>query len=231
MATVIVWENNMSGRNGTRRTWAGHASLCLTDQWDGGAANRLDHYVSWWPDVEKFGVRQGAPKLDIVEDIKREGYAPDWIIRLPEDRIDLPKMKTAWQHERGQALGGGLRDQEYRFITRNCATIVARVMMAGGLMPHRRPQVWSPVRVKEFAEQVGGTRMTWDELKVEMRACGLKDYNRTNGQGEIIDFARDAAFSGSQAIPKFDRGRRAGVCFNSAGEAVLRVQPLDIYEN
>ena len=91
---------------------------------------RTQNYVSWWPDesIGMGGVIPGAKVLGSTctfkEDIKSENRPPDISYQL--SHLDVPAMIQCWNSIR-QKQGG-----HYRLLRKNCSTIVARVLRAGG---------------------------------------------------------------------------------------------------
>jgi hypothetical protein len=113
-ATVYIWypaDENV-----------GHASMHI------GAHKEMDDrmwYVSWWPEgganlIEK----KDAQPNDYNGDIEQEGGRAH--VRYELYNLDVTAMKVEWDTIRTKASA------HYQFLTKNCSTIVARVMRAGG---------------------------------------------------------------------------------------------------
>ncbi len=215
MSTVIIWENNMlpGGRSkcaeGKTRKWPGHSCMNIGDVWLPFGGDNVDNYVSWWPGGKREtgtkarmeGAKGGgvtakaSPKTNFCLDVMAERYLPDHIIRLPSDPGKVTKMQAAWNEIRGKD------DAHYRFLYKNCSTIVARVLRAGGFSASLwsdHSLVWTPNKVKKFADGAGGTRLTWAALLAELKGVGVTE---TDLGG--IRQARDRRFCTSGAPCKF----------------------------
>lgn len=186
MTTVFVWQNRFTGSG---HTWTGHASMNITDTYidnrplelKEGTTNTMqpnsesvgltqgtiDH-VSFWPgsggnfaDGWKPGIKFAAKtKPSLFADVALETYAPDHVIRIKG--LNILKMGSKWQSIRNK------QDANYRFLRKNCSTIVARVL--GAAVPwHSRPHhlVWTPCDVRDFAFKYGEA-ITWDAFLTEM---------------------------------------------------------------
>lgn len=221
MSTVIIWENNMlsGGRSkcadGKTRKWPGHASMNIGDVWQRLGEDNTDNYVSWWPGgkrdtsksaqagaaITKQGVTaNGVAKHNLCLDIIKEGYLPDHIIRLDVTEGQIRNMQAKWNEIRHK------EGANYRFVVKNCSTIVARVLRAGNLTVggatgwwRNHSMIWTPNKIKEMADGAGGNRMTWAALWAELQRSGI---DITSDLG-MVSKARDKRFCSCGAPCKF----------------------------
>ncbi len=187
--TVFIWNNHMYGSH----RYPGHASMSIDGQWQAGA----NTYVSWWPDSQKDGFLDLArPKLEFFADLKEEGYAPDHIIRI--DGLRLDAMTAKWNERRNK------QNAHYRFLKKNCSTVVSAVLKAGGLRGStmaRNNLVWTPLKVRDLAMDMGGRTISWDALLGEF----VRDGYMNNADRVVLTnlFRRDEKHgknsSGNQA--------------------------------
>ena len=154
--TVIIWNNHMYGSH----AYPGHASMSIDSAWSASSGS----YVSWWPGKTKdSGGKLAKPTLEFFADLKEEGYAPDHIIRI--DGLLTDKMQSKWSQKKSKA------GAHYKFFAKNCSTLVAGVLMdggSGGKWWTRNQLVWTPLKVRDLALEMGGTKMSWDALLGEM---------------------------------------------------------------
>lgn len=80
-----------------------------------------DNYVSWWP-----GDGRARPKLGLYADVNAERSEPLAVYDLYG--LDLVKMRQRWKEIRGKP---GAR---YSMVRKNCADIVHRVLISGGVL-------------------------------------------------------------------------------------------------
>lgn len=201
MATVFVWQNNFISTTGAH-TWTGHSSLSINDIYidtrplvqddndaskmvvDGNSGDLIqgaDDFVSFWPgsmtdagsknaqtfnDGWKFGCKfMAKSKPTIFADLALEGYAPDHIIRI--NGLSISKMRAEWRSIRGK------QNASYKFLRKNCSTIVARVLSAATpwyKTPHHI--LWTPCDIRDFAFKLG-TVMTWSDFIDELQQNGF----------------------------------------------------------
>jgi len=163
MATVFIWNNNKIGGG---HDVTGHAAMNITDIWVDSASDNGKNYVSWWPSDNKKevfghgkGVKFGVEAANFLEDIKdEEGYAPDHVIRIDNKSLDTQAMLSKWSEIRNKEKA------HYRFYRKNCSTIVARVLRDGtksGSGWYRHSTLWTPLKAKRFALDIGGQELDW----------------------------------------------------------------------
>jgi hypothetical protein len=203
MSTIIVWANNMLT---TGHGWPGHAAVNI------GAftppAAGIQNYVSWWPGggedladqgKKKAGAELADPEPNIVADIALETYLPDYIIRLNETWGQRNAMQARWNEIRGKQRG------HYKFLRKNCSTITARILRAGGFTAgaiaglwYDHSSIWTPLKVKDFALQAGGRWMSWTDLLEELNEVNITpaDLVAASGsrRGQPVTQARDQRF-------------------------------------
>jgi hypothetical protein len=151
MSVVFAWSPD-------DENW-GHASLFL-GTFNPGITD-MRYYVSWWPG--KGRVTNGANALSALpgwkhkkslntlnQDIACEGRKPDLFVNLNE--LDVNAMKDAWEAIASKPHA------HWRLLHKNCATIVARVLRAGGADRYTNfaesISVWTPSRAIKFAEAI-----------------------------------------------------------------------------
>ncbi|MFJ7797218.1 hypothetical protein [Pseudomonas sp. NPDC096950] len=86
------------------------------------------NYISWWPDgggtpINKL--KQGR-KFFLEEDVKAEGAKPHVVYIL--HGLNLQAMRSAWLKIRSKP------DAHYQMLRKSCATVVLRVLKAGGAL-------------------------------------------------------------------------------------------------
>jgi hypothetical protein len=211
MATILIWNNNNHSLGGGHDV-TGHSAMNITDNWVEGASDNGRNYVSWWPGEQKKellghskGRKFGVEASNFLEDIKDEGgYAPDHIIRVDNKSIDTNAMLAKWSEIRNK------ENAHYRYLRKNCSTIVARVMRTGtksGSGWYRHSTIWTPLKVKRFALDIGGKELDWLSFTEEIStfvsgpeaACLRMLKRRSSSHG----------FSGG-AKPRFSGGKDSG---------------------
>ncbi len=202
MATVVIWNNNIvSAKFGMGHDTIGHAAMNITDTWVTYGTNNDIDYVSWWPDESNGGMASDS----FLDDIKdEEGYAPDHVIRIARNALDLPVMLAAWQSIRTK------NGANYKFYKKNCSTIVARVIRAGtkkGSLAKRHSALWTPLQVKRLALAVGGEELNWldfvDELTGSVKDTSIAQLRFLKRRSSRHGF--DGA-----APPRFMNGKNTG---------------------
>jgi hypothetical protein len=148
MSTVFIW---LPGKDSV----FGHASLAIGPF----VPNTIDpkNYVSWWPSGSGASVLSMLPGVkhrmsvnNWSQDLKDEGRMPDTFVYL--DELDIDKMKAEWWSIMTKPHA------HYRLARKNCATIVARVLIAGGAEKYSQYanliHVWRPKDVLMFAYSI-----------------------------------------------------------------------------
>jgi hypothetical protein len=155
---------------------------------DGSSAalvNGTDDFVSFWPgafdsrgpkDVNNFndGWKMGVTfmamsKPSIFADVALETYAPDHVVRITT--LDVLKMTAKWRHIRSKD------GAHYKFLRKNCSTIVAHVMQAGSPWYNNdHYMIWTPTNVRDYALKLG-TSMLWSDFidELENKLFGTKE--------------------------------------------------------
>ncbi len=208
MATVFIWNNN-NNFIGFGHQVTGHASINITDTWSEIGVDNTANYVSWWPQGQStFGDIGGhsCPEC-FAKDLENEnGYAPDHVIRIDEDRLRIDHMQAKWEEIRQNV------NSNYSFYKKNCSKIAARVLIKGAVdraMKLQMSPVWTPLQVKRLAYKMGGVDMVWDyflnELKLNsglhpMALHPLK-YAKRRSSRHGFEFS---------APPRFDHGQDTG---------------------
>lgn len=147
----------------------GHCSLHLghhrekdDDEW----------YVSWWPHKStRLATRKGVTST-FAEDKDTEGGPPH--VKYNVFNLHIGDMKVEWDAVKGKA------DAHYKLLAKNCATTVARVLMAGGvasllsksqMAKYGTNLYWSPKNVASLCDQLvaGG-----NGKKDKHHSCPLK---------------------------------------------------------
>lgn len=180
-----------------------------------------DSYVSWWPaqegrshrddGTEKY--RRGEGHRNIWIDLLEEGYAPDHIIRIPNNPKSVTRMKTKWLKEKAKNDG----NSSYSLYNKNCSRMAARILHAGfkGRYKHgygvKRGlvSIWSPVEVKRMALNIKGARtMLWDDFVEEIWQT-VPELNSFRQKASLKAFTKRASNRGSSGADsrfKFSRG-------------------------
>lgn len=179
-STVIIWNNNMvSAKLGIGHLTVGHACMNINNQWAKTAdEDNTDNWVSWWPGENSTGPRKGEAKKQFADDLAKEGYVPDHILRLVG--LNEPQMLKEWKamHTKENA--------HYRLHVKNCSTLVARVLRAGTSWTNRNvfrahSVLWTPLQAKRFAINLGGVEVDWPVFLRELAAQGsLSEEKRAN---------------------------------------------------
>ena len=89
------------------------------------------NYVSWWPSIGVTFPRCAAPSklaLDLRKDVQQEQREPDVIYRL--FGLSYEQMVVCWAGIQRKYIQ---QQASYVLTSKNCATIVARVLKAGGI--------------------------------------------------------------------------------------------------
>jgi hypothetical protein len=200
MATVFVWENHFIARHTGDHTWTGHSSMSIDDIFADNRALTNDgevddsstalaqgnsRFVSVWPGSTQLSgpkANSAGPhpfmrdcwkpcidymatcKPSIFADVALEGYAPDHVIRITG--LSVSKMKAKWQSIRLKA------NAHYKFLRKNCSTIVARVLSAATPW-YKTPThvIWSPTDIRDFGMKLG-TTMLWSDFIDELAGTG-----------------------------------------------------------
>jgi hypothetical protein len=116
-----------------------------------------DNYVSWWPDEYSgmTGRQTAAPKLRLYQDISEEDSQPHVVYTVYG--LNVPAMRTKWQQIRGK------EGATYQLVRKSCATIVMRVLDAGGALSKLSlPKslwfgnrlYWTPKRLAQVCNQL-----------------------------------------------------------------------------
>ena len=163
MSIVLIWNNNMVT---TGHSYPGHAALQIGYNW-----GNTESYVSWIPDsmTGPDGGARLAKKHSVLQDLSFEGCAPDHILLMPED-LDVPKMRAEWGKIKGKA------DAHYKFYRKNCSNIASRVLKEGsskGSLVQRHNAIWTPLKVKRLALEMGGKPQEWTWLINELNSCDV----------------------------------------------------------
>lgn len=164
-ATVYIWYPD--GEN------IGHASMHI------GAHQEPDDtgwYVSWWPTNSA-----GLTSIELVapntfnQDFASEGGPPHVIYTLNEfSPTSIADMKVSWDAIRTKPMA------HYRLLPKNCSTIVARVMRAGGAgatlnkvkeLSYAHNSYWTPKNVAQFCNQL---RDAGQATKIKTQGCPTK---------------------------------------------------------
>ena len=123
----------------------------------------------------------------IVEDIIYEGFLPDHVIHLPTTLDQERQMRNEWsliaqyaQYSRTRtSLFSAPKEvtASYREFRKNAATVVSRVLHAGGF--HARKWAvdsnwaWTPADVAKLARKAGGTNITWTAFLSVLNTGGI----------------------------------------------------------
>jgi len=234
MAWVIIWENNMLT---TGRRWMGHAALNLGSNWSNNILDHNSEYVSYVPggaglqdtkgaldrmesaktavgasdakidgkygavgNVKKGVMADGGSNNTFLEDLEFEGYLPDHIIRI--DGLNYPNMRAKWAEINGK------QNRHYKAVQKNCSTIVARILRAGGISASswaKHSSVWTPIKIRKLAHSGGGTDTKWaDFLANQLNPSGITWDMLTNDKGKLLGrtYSRSSIAS-SQADCRF----------------------------
>lgn len=150
----------------------GHASMHIGPDWQSGDTV---NYVSWWPDHTNDtldllpGRKSGGECRSMAQDAKSEGGKPHVSFQLYD--LDVGAMAKEW------ALIKGKNQAHYRLMRKNCATIVARVLRAGGAA------TWA---AKGILPSWDAHRVYWTPKLVAKLCSGICE----NGHGQEFDHKR-----------------------------------------
>jgi hypothetical protein len=98
-----------------------------------------DNYVSWWPDKTTYLVLRvpSNASLGLYNDVELEDSEPHVVYDL--FGLDLPAMRQCWHAIRDKP------EASYHLTRKNCADIVMRVLVAGGVksrLPSAMSAAW-----------------------------------------------------------------------------------------
>jgi hypothetical protein len=159
-ATVLIWNNHMRP---VGNSYCGHAAMIIDSNWKAMASS----YVSWWPESEKDN--SSSPNLSVFADLSEENYAPDHILRISVFNNNAAISKWAEIRNKPKST--------YRFLRKNCSTIVSRVLLAGNTKPLgfgvSNNLIWTPIRVKRLADAMGAERKEWSWLIDQFVSAGV----------------------------------------------------------
>ncbi len=154
-AVILIWNNNLVT---VSHSYTGHASMLIGKDW-----TTSTRFVSWLPSDDS----SKPHKLTIVDDLAYEGYAPDHILLL--DTFDESKAVKEWRDIREKG-------EKYGFYRNNCSNMVSRVLRAGtdkGGVLDRHSLIWTPLKIKRWVLEIGGTKQSWDWLLAETERTRL----------------------------------------------------------
>lgn len=115
MAKLFYWppKTTQGGVN------VGHLSMRLND----------GTYISHWPDSrDKLGIKtsRGMTNFNLEDDIDAEGELYSETVEIPEEKIDVGKIRQWWESIKKQKA-------DYHLLFANCAQMVERALIEGGL--------------------------------------------------------------------------------------------------
>jgi hypothetical protein len=133
-----------------------------------------DNYVSWWPKGQGSPTERclARPQLGLYKDVKAEHCEPHIIYDLYG--LNVGAMKACWRETRGK-LGA-----TYQFMRKNCATIVLKVLEAGGALNKigkldslwfGNRLYWTPKRVAQICDKLRDKDLA---VKDKARHCPAK---------------------------------------------------------
>ena len=137
-------------------------------------ARQNTNYVSWWPEkaAGAFNKINQSRSFFLEEDIEAEQADPHVVYKIRG--LDEQAMSMAWEDIRNKP------DAHYQFLRKNCATVVMRVLKAGGAL-QRLPLVkrgWFShslyVTPKNIAQVCNELRDAGLAQKVKDRYCPSK---------------------------------------------------------
>lgn len=152
-AKVYIWYPNDG--------MVGHASMHIGAQVN---AHGTNWYVSWWPDDGTMAAGGAGPTVTCSAQPRTfaydksddgEGSKPHVIYKLTG--LDIAAMKAEWDGTKNKA------NAHYRFLPKNCSTIVARILRAGGAdkmlsaaarLSYAHNVYWTPKNVAQFCNQL-----------------------------------------------------------------------------
>ncbi|MFJ4346821.1 hypothetical protein [Pseudomonas sp. NPDC089401] len=132
------------------------------------------NYVSWWPEKAAGAfnrIRQGR-NFFLEEDIESEQADPHVVYKIRG--LDELAMNRAWESIRSKP------GAHYQFLRKNCATVVMRILRAGGALQRLPPiqRGWFShslyVTPKNIAQVGNGLRDAGWAQKVKDRYCPSK---------------------------------------------------------
>ncbi|WP_427024287.1 hypothetical protein ACP4J4_17570 [Aureimonas ureilytica] len=172
MTTVLIWNNNEVT---TGHSYPGHASLQIGVNWA-----TADDYVSWVPaeGSPSDGNHRKGRANSILYDLSLEGCAPDHILFMPGG-LNENAMRAEWYKTKGK------EGAHYRFYRKNCSNIASRVLKAGsskGSLIQRHNAIWTPLKVKRLAVQMGGEPRDWAWLIGSLHAVNVL----TDGEHKML---------------------------------------------
>lgn len=240
MAYVMIWNNNMVSSKLARfdrarqHEFPGHAALHITnyfskiwyDYAEGWDLYDDDDYVSWIPSGGDSHRARKRPNEDgethysagmmnesFFADLGYEGYAPDHIIYIPSNPIQVNRMVKK-RNEVVSKPGGA----SYRFNVKNCSDIASRILKAGysgtksvfKSLFYRERIIWTPLEVKRLALHLPkASKVKWgdfiDMLKmggsIDQRTCKhLKAFQRRSSTRGSSDAPARFNFSGGKGL-------------------------------
>lgn len=158
---VIYWRQ----RKGFDSLQSGHASLIIDSEqflagWPNGAMNK-EWYASWLNNNRGTIFKMGSASHSFAEDMDHWGgepLIPGSPLRAPTKWVairglDMPAMKEEWDRIAGK------QGSHWKILDKNCASIVARILKAGGgdhhAAFHKHQLVWWPTDVIRYASTMG----------------------------------------------------------------------------
>jgi hypothetical protein len=116
-----------------------------------------DNYVSWWPAGGGWTTERcrAKPKLGLYKDVQAEHCQPHVVYDLYG--LNVGAMRACWRETRDK-LGA-----TYQYLRKNCATIVLRVLEAGGALNSigkldslwfGNRLYWTPKRVAQICDKL-----------------------------------------------------------------------------
>ena len=221
---VIVWENNTFGHMKVKgHTWPGHASLNIGEEFESlnFGFGMGETYVSWWPsDDADDGKAKGSDKgglkglsgpgernMYFGKDIRLEGYLPDHVICLESDTDREARMVAAYK-EIYQKRGAS-----YKYLRKNCSTIVSRVLHAGGYYAKKWAMncnfVWTPADIRKLAIGAGGSFMQWDDVLAVLANSRIAPTDLKSGMPmQQVTMARSGAYCTTGAPCRFQQDQQ-----------------------
>lgn len=159
---VIYWKQ----RKGVGALQSGHASLIIDSQKLLAdyltQAMRKEWYASWLNNgtgVAPF--KMGSSSNSFAEDMAQWGgerLQPDSPLRAPTRWVAVRGLDRAAMKGEWDAISGKV-GAHWKLLDKNCATIVARILKAGGgdhlAAFHKRQLVWWPTDVIRYAKTMG----------------------------------------------------------------------------
>jgi hypothetical protein len=200
MSFVVLWANNVVT---TGHAWPGHAAMNIGPL-KVRRRTEPEEYVSWWPltTETKTESARGTNHEHVIDDVCSEGYLPDYVFRLADDDGRNLRMRAVWNEIRRK------RGAHYRLYAKNCSTIVARVLRAGGFTAgggvsgawREHSLIWTPLKIATYVEKAGGTLLTWDQFRGVLTEVGINTGDFISNvvgskrYGKLISKARDRRY-------------------------------------